>query len=397
MKDKKEFIQRWGELYRKTLLQDVVPFWMKYSLDSKSGAINNCLDDDGTLISEDRYIWSQGRALWTFSALYNRVEKRQEWLDTAQGIYGYLSCNGRDSSGKWMYKLDAQGNVIEKDISIYADAFVLNGLGEYYAATRNQDAATLAVDTFKNSLDRIRTPGSYGIAPYAIPKGMKTHGINMIFSFFYYNLGKILGRPDISQIGYMLAKEILSQFYIAEKDVVLEYLMEDGQSTDSPSGRVCIPGHVLESMWFLITIFEDTGEEDLIQQCCKLIKRHLELGWDRKNGGMILAVDIDGKQPVFWQKADCKPLWTQLEAMVASTYAYLYTNEDWCLKWHEKIQNYAYSHYPVPTGEWTQWLDYDGNKCKSAALPVKDPFHLPRTLIYLMELFEKKIPQKMCI
>lgn len=391
---KKMNFEKWAAMYRTTLFEDVVPFWIKKSLDLETGAINNCLDDDGNLISDDKYLWSQGRALWTFSALYNRVEQRQEWLDIAHGLYQYLQRHGRDANGRWMYRLDSKGNIIEKDISIYVDGFVLNGLSEYYTATGNQDAAKLAVETFENSYNRIRTPGSYKTAPYTIPENMKTHGVNMIFSFFYYNLGKALGRSDISQAGHSLAREILSQFYSKEKDAILEFITVNGEPVDSPEGRVCIPGHVLEAMWFLITIFEDTYEEHLIQQCCRLIKRHLELGWDEEHGGMILAIDIEGKSPVSWQKADLKPWWVQLEAMVASAYAYLHTQEDWCLEWHEKIRQYAYAHYPVPSGEWIQWLDYYGNRCQSAALPVKDPFHLPRALIYLMILFESKIPKK---
>ena len=115
-------------LYENTLLNDVVPFWIKYSID-ESGAINNCLDDSGKLLSKDRYLWSQGRALWTFSALYNRFELCKEWLDIAHGLFNYLSENGRDSNGKWMYLLDKKGNVLEEDISIYVDGSVLKWHG----------------------------------------------------------------------------------------------------------------------------------------------------------------------------------------------------------------------------------------------------------------------------
>ena len=31
----------------------------------------------------DKFIWLQGREVWLFSMLYNKVEKRQEWLDCA--------------------------------------------------------------------------------------------------------------------------------------------------------------------------------------------------------------------------------------------------------------------------------------------------------------------------
>ena len=75
------------------------------------------MDDQGKVLSHDKYLWSQGRALWTFSALYNRIEKRPEWLDFARQIYEYLARHGRDENGKWMYLLDSQGNVLERDTS----------------------------------------------------------------------------------------------------------------------------------------------------------------------------------------------------------------------------------------------------------------------------------------
>ena len=382
-------INEWISLYKKTLYNDVIPFWMKYSLD-ESGAINNCLDDTGELISKNRYLWSQGRALWTFSALYNRIEQRKEWLDIADGLFNYLSKNGRDSNGKWMYLLDDSGNVLEKDISIYVDGFVLNGMGEYYKATSNKEAMKIALDTYENVRERLSNPGSYKIAPYAIPKGMKTHGINMIFSSFFYNLGKVLNRQDICDTGYSYAKEILEDFYNSEKDAVLEFVTLDGKYSNTPEGRTCVPGHVIEGMWFLIDIFQQTGDKELVTKCCKLIKRHLELAWDKEYGGLLLAIDIEGKEPIFWNKADYKPWWVHVEALVATLYAYKHTGEEWCLEWHKKVQEYAFNHYPVESGEWTQWLDRYGKKGVSAALPVKDPFHLPRGLICMVEINKAK-------
>lgn len=384
---------QWATLYRKTLLADVVPFWMKYSLDPRTGAINNCLADDGRLLSEDKYLWSQGRALWTFSALYNRVERRPEWLAVARGLYDYLAHRGRDDEGRWLYRLDAEGRVLERDISIYVDGFVMLGLGEYYAATGDEGAARLALETFGNTYGRLRRPGSYRIAPYAIPPGLKTHGVFMLYSHVYHQVGKALNRPEVAQVGYDFAHEILRDFYIPEKEAILEFVTLDGRFVDSPPGRVCLPGHVLESMWFLISMFEDAGEHDLIRQCCRLIRRHLELAWDEEYGGLRLALDIDAQEPIFWQKADYKPWWVQVEALVATAYAYLHTRADWCLDWHQKVQRYAYAHFPVPAGEWTQWLDRRGHPGKTAALPVKDPFHLPRGLIYLIDLWERRIPE----
>jgi N-acylglucosamine 2-epimerase len=388
-----ELIRQSGQLYRETLLNDIVPFWMRHGYDEHYGGISNVLDDAGNALNHDKYLWSQGRALWTFSALYHRVEKRAEWKDFADHIYNYLATHGRDAQGKWMYRLDAQGNVLEHDISIYVDGFVLNGLAEYYAVTKHKPALHLALETYRNVSTRLKAPGSYGVAPYTIPQGMKTHGVAMIFSFFFNHLGQVAQRPDIQQHGLQLAHEILVHFYVPDKDAILEFVAIDGSPVDSPEGRACVPGHAIEAMWFLLSIFEQTNDTERMKMCCRLIRRHLQLAWDDVYGGLRLALDIDGQEPPFWKNPEGKPWWVQVEALVATAYVYAITGESWCLEWHRKVQQYAFSHYPVATGEWTQWLDRAGNKTQSSALAVKDPFHLPRGLIYLIDLFERRLPE----
>jgi N-acylglucosamine 2-epimerase len=182
---------------------------------------------------------------------------------------------------------------------------------------------------------------------------------------------------------------VLNHFYRPDRNAIVEFVTPDGKFIDSPEGRACVPGHALESLWFLISIFERTGDAESIQKCCQLIKRHLELAWDPEFGGLMLALDIDGKEPPYWKHPTHKPWWVQVEALVATAFAHVHTRETWCLEWHKKVQDFAFSHYPVATGEWTQWVDRSGQRMGNLALPVKDPFHLPRALIYLIEVFER--------
>ena len=377
--------------YSDTLNKEVMPYWLKYSGDA-TGAINNCLAEDGTLQSRDRYIWSQGRALWTYSAMYNRIEKKPEYLERATGLFNYLKGTGRSADGKWNYLFNGDGKMLETDISIYVDGFVLAGMTEYYIATGDEEAKTIALETFENTWDRIQRPGSYRVAPYVIPDGMKTHGVNMCYSFFYNCLGTATGRQDIVDIAHGLAMEVLNNFYVAEKDAILEFVNVDGSFSDTPEGRSCVPGHAIECMWFLINIFEQWNEPENIQKCCRIIRRHIELAWDEEKGGLRLALDIDGKEPIFWGKPTYKPWWVQVETLVATAYAWKHTKDSWFLDMHKKVNEYAFAHYPNGYGDWYNWLDNDGNVGQTAALPVKDPFHLPRGLIYLCDLFENQLP-----
>ena len=236
-------------------------------------------------------------------------------------------------------------------------------------------------------------PGNLKISPYEIPTGMKSLGVAMIFGFFFHVLGKQLDCKDMLDAGLTLAGEILADFYRPELGVVLEFVDTGGHAnTQLDKGRICVPGHVLEAMWFLISIFEVYHDKKAILTCCELIKRHLELAWDEVYGGLKLAIDVQGLEPVSWTTPDCKPWWVQLEALVATTLAYIHTRDGSFIIWHEKIKQWAYNNYPQAAGEWTQWLDRKGNKQHSVALPVKDPFHLPRAMIYLIDLFDRRIP-----
>ena len=263
---------------------------------------------------------------------------------------------------------------------------------EYYIATRNERAKEIALAIFESTNRRINTPGSYRVAPYVIPEGMKTHGVNMSFSFFYHQLAKATARADIDKVAYELANEVLDKFFVKEKGAILEFVMWDGGFSDTPEGRACVPGHAIECMWFLITMFEDSGDKEKIKRCCEIIKHHFGLSWDEDKGGMKLALDIDGKEPCFWGKPTYKPWWVQVETLVATAFAYKHTRDEWFLEKHEMVARYAFEHYPSGAGDWYNWLDVNGNVGESAALPVKDPFHLPRALIYLCDLFGNQLP-----
>jgi N-acylglucosamine 2-epimerase len=60
------------------------------------------------------------------------------------------------------------------------------------------------------------------------------------------------------------------------------------------------------------------------------------------------------------------------------------------LEWHDKVFDYTYEKFPNPQREireWIQILRRDGlPQDKVVALPVKDPYHITRNLILIIEL-----------
>ncbi len=77
------------------------------------------------------------------------------------------------------------------------------------------------------------------------------------------------------------------------------------------------------------------------------------------------------------------------------------TRTDWCLDWYNKVHEYAFRMYPNHvSGGWYQNLDRKGNRIHFVVqgLAVKDPFHLPRSLLYcwggFWVVWGKKDPEK---
>ena len=72
------------DFYHRELTCDIIPFWLKHGIDREKGGLMDFLDREGNPLSTDKGGWAQGRATWTFSALYNRlVKSADEWLAAA--------------------------------------------------------------------------------------------------------------------------------------------------------------------------------------------------------------------------------------------------------------------------------------------------------------------------
>ena len=66
------------KFYRSHLYDDVLRFWEKYSPDLEAGGVFTCFSNSGDkLLSEDKYIWSQGRMLWVLARILKHKEDRK--------------------------------------------------------------------------------------------------------------------------------------------------------------------------------------------------------------------------------------------------------------------------------------------------------------------------------
>lgn len=381
-----EFSELYNFLHSQ-LIEEIMPFWLEHAVDWGKGGILTGINDDGSVNTTNKYIWSNTRAIYTFSALYNYVGRDDRWLKAATNVCEFCLKYGCVDKGEWAYLVDREGRLLERSNSIQIEAFAIAGLVEYARATGDQWAVEAAMETYESAKDRLSRPGSYSTFPYEIPKGSKAHKVRMQFALSFFELGSFLERDDILESALALADEIMDHFRRPEHQVLHEYIGTDNRLLDSAAGREMCPGHTVESMWFLIHVYRHFGMKERIAQAVETMRWAMEKGWDPEYGGLFLSTDVEGKEPYHknWEK---KIWWVFTEALYGMLLAYEYTGQSWCMDWYWKVHDWSFSHFPDREhGEWTQRLNRQGEKVDTLiALPVKDPFHLPRNLILCLDV-----------
>ena len=373
--------------YRALLTDGVIPFWMGRGVDQEYGGVLSCMREDGTVISTDKYTWSQARFVWTLSALYNRFERRTEFLEHARKTIDFLLNHARDEQGRFVYRTTREGKPMEGATSIYADCFVIYGISEYCRAVPDERLLSIACEIFSRASRRVEEPDFQEVAPYVLPPGRRTHAIPMILTEVADELAQTTGDPVYSAAADEYASRVMELFVRPHRKRLLEFLTRDYLELAPTEGTFVMPGHAIESMWFVMRWAQRRNNNAMIQRAAEVIRWHLEAGWDRTYGGIFLGIDAAGNVP-FLPNSEKKIWWPHTEALYALLLANELTGEPWCAEWYARVHDWSFAHFGMPeSGEWWQRLDRRGTRTSDViALPVKDPFHLPRAVILILQL-----------
>jgi len=196
----------------------------------------------------------------------------------------------------------------------------------------------------------------------------------------FHELGVLIDDQQLLDRALELAEIVMTQHLKPDRKLLYELVQPGGELADSDAGKTFIPGHVIESMWFVERIYRYHAREDRINLALEAMRWHLEKGWDEEYGGLFLARHAEGGTPV-WHQPDAKVWWPHTEALYGLLRAYEVSRRPWCMDWYWRVHDYAFEKFPNREGlEWHHNLDRRGNVIPPIlkSLPVKDPFHLPR-------------------
>jgi len=321
-------------------------------------------------------------------------------LDPDDGVCAYLVTE----DGKRKESITGKGYYT----SYFVDCFVILGFSEYARVSGNDEFLAQALkiyDRMMSYLDR----GDMRSEPYPVHSGFQSHAKDMILCCVTDTLWNALKRfhhpleDKIRRKSLYHCKQILGTYYSLEYGVIQEMPPVQSEYDDTFLAHHIMPGHALESMWFCLNVLEQNNLP-LDQRIFTIAKNSLNLGWDRQYGGMLRCVDIEGGAPkgrtlndayesLMRDTWDSKLWWTNSEALYVSLRCYKLTGDNFFKEYYDRIQSYDFKKFPNPdpeVGEWIQILDREGNPMnKVVALPVKDPFHIMRDVLLIIELLKK--------
>lgn len=383
--DTSRYLKEWRENYRRDLLDNILPFWLKHGLDNVNGGVYTCVDREGNLMDTTKSVWFQGRCAFVYAFAYNNIEKRPEYLEMSKSCIDFFEKYCFDTDGRMYFEVTADGKPLRKRRYVFSECFAAIALSEYSLATGDRQYAERALTLFKNIERFLNTPGI--LEPKYLPE-LKAigHSITMILINTASRIREAINSPELDeQIERSI--NLLRLFIHPEYKALLEMVTPDGEVIDTIDGRVINPGHCIETAWFLLEEakyrgWNDNKGKDIKEMALRILDWSWDWGWDKEFGGIINFRDCKGF-PAQDYSQDMKFWWPQTEAIIATLYAYEATGDSKYLEMHRLVNDWTYKFLPDSAyGEWYGYLHRDGSVAQPAKGNIfKGPFHIPRMLI----------------
>ena len=380
----------------KTELINILDYWLKNTIDKENGGFIGEINHQNVINNNsEKGAVLNARILWSFSAAY-AVEKNPEYLKTAKRAFQYIKDYFFDNEfGGIFWSLQADGKPKDTKNQIYAIAFVIYGLSEFYKIFKNEDALELAQSLFykielyskdyknKGYLEAF-TRDWQEIEDLRLSekdanekKTMNTH-LHIVEA--YANLYTIWPNQKLKDA----IKDILEviAIYFIDKDSWHLKLFFDENWKEKED--VISYGHDIEAAWLLQWCAETIEDVDLVRSYQKYA---VEFAKSTKEG-----IDSDGGLWYEYEPKEQKLIaekhwWPQAELWIGMINAWQLTQNEEFLEITEKnfefVEKYIIDH---KNGEWIWGVYADYSPIlKDKAGFWKCPYHNSRACIELIK------------
>ena len=378
-------------------LLSILTYWESNMQDNVNGGFIGTIDYNETKdIAAEKGAVLNARILWAFSAAYP-VTKNEAHLKVARRAFNYIINHFYDKvSGGIFWSLNADGSPKDTKNQIYALAFTIYGLSEFYSVTKNDDALQLAVNLYqkieKYSYDAVNegyfeafTRDWQSIDDLRLSdkdanekKTMNTH-LHIVEG--YANLYRIWPDEGLRNTIIQLLHTINDHFINSETGHL--HLFFNEEWVEKPD--VISYGHDIEAAWLLQWCAEIIKDETLIaiykKEAITMADATFE-GIDSKDGGLWYEYDPHENRMITE-----KHWWPQSELLIGMVNAWQLTGNDKYLdavkhNWHF-IDRYILDN---ENGEWIWGVDQQYARIeKDKAGFWKCPYHNTRACLELLK------------
>ncbi|WP_181448520.1 AGE family epimerase/isomerase [Nonomuraea aridisoli] len=395
------------QIARRQLEDVILPFWLENGIDTEQGGFFTCFDNRGRRrLSTDKFTWSQGRFVWLLARAARLAGRGLLALDPhplvrhAERGASFLLEHAVGPDGRCAYVLDEKGGPLAGERSVFADAFVAMGLAELTAHTGAPDHLA-TIDLIVQRIADDVAAGDPPTPPYPLPPGCSGFGARMIvlnarLDQVRAHLAASGRTPHLEELraarAAMLAHREASGLFT-------ETFVADPGMRDTILARHRTPGHALEGTWMALEAGEllgETGDDgDLVAGVSALCAA----GWDDEHGGLFRYAGVSGRpyggpyEELVRRTWSTKLWWVHTEAAYATRLAAVRYGDAEAAGWFDRIWAYTLRTFPggADGEEWVQIRDRTGAPLDEVvALPVKDPYHISRNLMQIIELGDQR-------
>ncbi|MGZ3754913.1 MAG: AGE family epimerase/isomerase [Mucilaginibacter sp.] len=377
-------------------LADILSYWITHTIDEHNGGfvgkINNYNEVDYTAPKGSVL---NARILWAFSAAYS-LNGNEEYLSAATRAYQYIARYFIDEEfGGIYWTVDYKGEKLDTKKQVYATAFTIYGLSEYYKATKLAAVKDKAIQLYQDLINHGYDCVSTGYFEAFTrnwdvlddlrlsrkdaneKKTMNTH-LHVVEAFG--NLYTIW--PDSSlkfQIEGLL-RNFSDHFIDPASHRLNLFFDENWQSRSS----LISYGHDIEASWLLLECAIIVGEDKLIKQFSALAVAMTE--------EVTEGLDADGGlwyefNPVQNQLVKEKHWWVQAEALVGFYNAWQLSRDETYLNMVLKNWKFIKDKILDKThGEWYWGINGNGKvmRAEDKVGIWKCPYHNSRACIEII-------------
>lgn len=378
-------------------LNNILEYWSKHTVDQKNAGFIGQIDcNEFKNFEAEKGSVLNARILWSFSAAYS-ITKKEEHKSNAKNAFEYIITHFYDKEfGGIYWSINPDKTPKDSKNQIYALAFVIYGMTEYYAISKDEKALTFSVMLYNRIQKHSYDPISKGyfeaftrdwqpIEDLRLSdkdanekKTMNTH-LHIVEA--YSNLYKIWKNETLKNDIIELL-EVIETHFINEETGHLRLFFNENW-VEKPD--VISHGHDIEAAWLLLQCAEISEDAALIERYKKyaiLLTDATIEGIDPIDGGLWYELEPEHNELI----AE-KHWWPQAELMIGFYNAYELTSNQIYLEIVLKNWDFVKSHLlDKQNGEWFWGVYADYSLIQKDKVGFwKCPYHNSRACIELIK------------